>query len=39
MLSDTVEQPSMRIDLLLVLRLDHEDNLDRNEVVGIIRLG
>ena len=28
-LTNSVEQPTMGVDLLLVLRLDHQDNLDR----------
>ena len=34
--TDRVEQPPVRVDLLLVLRLDDQDNLDRHEVVGVL---
>lgn len=37
--SDPVEQPTVRVDLLLVLLLEHEDDLDRYQVVGIARVG
>ena len=38
-LADSVEQPAVRVDLLLVLRLDDKDNLDRYEVVGVVAMG
>ena len=33
-----IEEPAVRVDLLLVLRLDDEDELDGHEVVRVIRL-
>ena len=35
-LTNGVEQPTVRVDLLLVLRLDDEDDLDWHEVVRIV---
>lgn len=35
-LADSIEEPSMGIDLLLVLGLQNQDDLDGHEVVGII---
>lgn len=36
--ADSVEQPTVRVDLLLVLRLDDEDERDGDEVVGVFAL-
>ena len=33
-----IEQPSVRVDLFLVLSLDDQNDLDRNEVVGVLAL-
>ena len=38
-LADSIEQPAVRVNLLLVLRLDDEDNLDRDEVVRVVAMG
>ena len=32
---DGIEEPTMRIDLLLILGFDHENNLDGNQITGI----
>jgi hypothetical protein len=37
-LADGVEEPAVRIDLLLVLCLDNEDNLDRYQIVWIVSM-
>jgi hypothetical protein len=37
--ADCIEDPSVRVDLLLVLLLDDENDLHRDEVVGITALG
>ena len=34
--TNCVEQPTMRVDLLLVLRFQYQNNLNRHEVVGVI---
>jgi len=34
-----IEKPAMRVDLLLILRLEDEDDLNRNEIIWIIGLG
>jgi hypothetical protein len=36
--ADGVEEPSVRVDLLLVLSLDDEDDLNRDQVRAIILL-
>ena len=36
--ADGIEQPPVRVDLLLILRLDDQDDLDGNEVVGIVAM-
>jgi len=33
-----VEEPTMRVDLFLVLRLQNENKLNRNKIVGIISM-
>ena len=37
--ADGVEQPSMRVNLLLVLRLEDKDDLHRHQVVGVFSMG
>jgi hypothetical protein len=37
--TDRVEEPAVRIDLLLVLGLENEDDLNWYEIVRIIALG
>ena len=37
--SHSVEEPAVGVDLLLVFSLDDEDDLDGNEIVGIVLLG
>ena len=34
--TDTIEEPSMGVDLLLILGLQDKNDLDRHEVVGVI---
>ena len=36
--ADSIEEPAVGVDLLLVLRFDHEDDLYGHEVVRVIRL-
>lgn len=38
-LADSIEQPTMRVDLLLILSLENEDNLNRNQVQRVVGLG
>ena len=37
--ADSIEQPPVRVDLLLILRLDDQDYLDRHEVVRVVTMG
>lgn len=37
--ADGIEQPPVRVDLLLILRLDDQDYLDRHEVVRVVTMG
>ena len=37
--ADSIEQPTMRIDLFLILGFDDENDLNRNEVLLVILLG
>lgn len=37
-LADGVEEPTVRVNLLLVLSLNDQDNLTRDQVVGVIGL-
>lgn len=34
--SDCIEEPAMRVDLLLIFRLDDQDNLNRDQVERIV---
>lgn len=34
-----IEQPPMRVDFLLILRLQNQNNLNRDQIVLVIRLG
>lgn len=37
--ADSIEEPTMRVDLLLILGLEHKDDLNRNQIVGVVGLG
>ncbi len=36
--ADRIEQPPVRVDLLLVLRLDNQDDLNGHEVIGVLSM-
>jgi hypothetical protein len=36
---DCIEKPTMRVDLLLILCLEDENDLDRKKIVWVIGLG
>lgn len=38
-LADSIEEPSMTVDFLLVLLLDDEDELHRNQISSVVFMG